>query len=615
MNLMAEKSLKHHLSFRFSKPAFLLLTFTLLVTFLLISSSNASAQSPCGDNYIVLPGDTVEEIADLCGTTVEAILEVNPEITDPNNLYTGQIIRIPEPEIILQTVVAIYPACGLPGEELLVVGSGFPENSVVEVSVRQVDRAASIVRETVSDQFGRIDITTNIPDDAEPETAWVVVSDSQISSARFLSVSNEFYVIESVPDPNSATTYVAQEGDTLRSIAAKFNRDFGSILEANPQITITDQINPGQSINIPSQESGIAATNISPVCGPAETDILVIGNGFPPSARIELSLGQYLVSYQQAGASLSSTTGAFQAQLIIPPDAQNMDHWVVVAATDTAPFVRSTSNIYIVTTPKDPKKPELYIVQAGDTLNAIAAAHTRTVASILAVNPQITNPNQLNIGDKVIIPGEKETLILSPTIGIPSTTIQVLGFGFAPNSTVVLGLARETTVVDDEGNESTQTIVNNLAGTFTTDVNGNLLIELLIPASARVGQRWSVLALERNEINAEVIAKSNDFVVTTPQPPLQPILSIWPLSGPARTSISVVGSNFPSMREIQYSFGESGASPSVFGTTWTEFNGTFAIDLIIPNSADPGDIWVVEAEVTDDPAIQTISPEFSVEGP
>ena len=148
-----------------------------------------------------------------------------------------------------------------------------------------------------------------------------------------------------------------------------------------------------------------------------------------------------------------------------------------------------------------------------------------------------------------------------------------------------------------------------------TDVNGNFQTELIIPESARAGQRWSVIALERNEISAEVIAKSNNFVVSAVQPRLQPIITIWPHSGPPRTLLSVVGSNFPSMSEIEYTFGESGATPYLVGNAWTEINGTFAIDLIIPNSADPGEDWLIYAEDVNDPNIQTTSPEFTVEEP
>jgi hypothetical protein len=175
---------------------------------------DTAAQGPCGDTYIALPEDTIEDIADLCGTSVEAILRINPEITDPNDLFTGQIIRIPKVELVLETIVAIGPQCGLPGQSLLVVGSGFPINANVRLSLGQKDQTFINVGDTISDLFGRIDTSVVIPSNAAPKTAWVVMAEAQISSARFAGISNEYFVIDQAPDPNSGMSYVVQEGDT-----------------------------------------------------------------------------------------------------------------------------------------------------------------------------------------------------------------------------------------------------------------------------------------------------------------------------------------------------------------------------------------------------------------
>ena len=47
--------------------------------------------------YIVQPGDTLFKIAQRFGTTVDAIVAANPEITDPNMIFPGQKILIPAP--------------------------------------------------------------------------------------------------------------------------------------------------------------------------------------------------------------------------------------------------------------------------------------------------------------------------------------------------------------------------------------------------------------------------------------------------------------------------------------------------------------------------------------
>jgi LysM repeat protein len=284
--------------------------------------------------------------------------------------------------------------------------------------------------------------------------------------------------------------------------------------------------------------------------------------------------------------------------LNIPAEGQIGELWAVVAGTPTFPGVRSISNIFTITPPLDPKEPQLHITVPGDTLNEIAAEYNRTVAAILAVNPQISNPNQLEIGEKIIIPGQRETIVISPISGPPATQILVGGLGFPPMAPVNLGLVRDTTIFSIED-------------PIQTNVNGLFSTEYLIPSS-QPGDIWTVVALEPVSAGGDVITRSNEFNVTSPQPPLQPRISIWPLEGPPGTSLSIVGSNYPSLVEIEYSFGESDATPVLVGTTWTEINGTFALDLRIPIDAEAGGNWEVAAEVSVDPGTQATSEIFLV---
>ncbi|MGW8143610.1 MAG: LysM peptidoglycan-binding domain-containing protein [Anaerolineales bacterium] len=567
-----------------------------------VSIHDVSAQGPCGDTYIVLVGDTIEGIAELCGTTVQAILSINPEIDDPENLYPGQIIRIPEVESVLESIVAISPTCGLPGSSLLVVGSGFPQNSTVQIGIGQKESEPTRIGETPSDQFGRIDTSVILPSSAPPGTTWVVTAETQVSNARFVGVSNSYSVIPKAQNPNAGTTYIVQQGDTLRSIAAKFNRDLDAVLNANPQLTAANPLVPGESIVIPPQDPETPTTTVRPICGPVESQIQVNGTGFPPSTTINLHTGEYLVSYEQVGTAFSSPIRTFQTQLTIPVTAQVGEQWVVLSETSSNPNMRSTSNIFIITPPFDPAEPSLYITKPGDTLNAIAAQYTRTVASILAVNPQITNPNQLEIGEKIIIPGQKETIIITPVSGVPLTTIQVGGLGYQPFSSVTLGLARDT-------------VIFSIEGSVNTDVNGFFSTNFIIPPSAQVGELWTVVSIKSDEKGGEVTARSNEFTVTRPQPVLQPILTIWPLAGSPGSHLSVVGSNYNSMSLVRYSFGVEGQAPYMTSTVWTEINGTFAVDLFLPANAESGESWIVTAELDENPLVSATSPEFFVSNP
>lgn len=54
--------------------------------------------------------------------------------------------------------------------------------------------------------------------------------------------------------------------------------------------------------------------------------------------------------------------------------------------------------------------PVIVTVQAGDTLTAIAEAHGTTYARLYDANENISNPNQIDVGDTVRIPQTDETL-------------------------------------------------------------------------------------------------------------------------------------------------------------------------------------------------------------
>ncbi len=53
---------------------------------------------PPGFNYVVQPGDTLFFIAQRFGVSLSALIAANPEIADPNFIFPGQIILIPVAE-------------------------------------------------------------------------------------------------------------------------------------------------------------------------------------------------------------------------------------------------------------------------------------------------------------------------------------------------------------------------------------------------------------------------------------------------------------------------------------------------------------------------------------
>jgi LysM repeat protein len=558
-----------------------------------------NAQGPCGDTYIVQTGDTLSEIAELCGTTVDAIMNLNPEISDPGQIFAGQILRIPRVEDFAGPIVAITPECGFPGTTITIFGSGFPEETPVQVRAGPLNQLAIVTAATTSDELGMIDTTITIPASIEQEATWVIVAEARVSSAVFTGTANDFNLVGNVPDPNSPTIYEAQAGDDLNLVAIKFNRDLEDILRVNPGISETAALIPGQIISIPARERGYPQTTVFPVCGPPETIATFSGRGFPPGAQLKLTTGVYLGEYQELPDVQVNPDRTVNTLFTIPNSAQPGEHRVVMSASLTVPPLRSSSNLFSVTPRRDPNKQSLYFVQPGDTLNDISEATRRSVSSILSVNPQITNPNQLELGKKLVIPPQIASINITPSSGPPGTQVQAVGLGFPASSSITLGISRLNDPFD-------------IVGTIPVDELGIFRTPVLIPLDASPGERWVIAALRFTASGTQALVTSNEFTITRTVLPVNPQVSIWPVSGRPGTVIHVVVSNFPSRTQVNYFLGKSEADLELIGTTWTEINGTFAAQIQIPNRAQTGENWIVVVETVEEPIVQASSTGFTV---
>lgn len=102
--------------------------------------------------------------------------------------------------------------------------------------------------------------------------------------------------------------------------------------------------------------------------------------------------------------------------LLFPKSSNTADH------TTPPP---SASASAATTTPKPSiaaPTPQIYTVQSGDTFSGIAAKFGLTQAQLQAANPQIKDPNKLQIGDKITIPATSPTAIPNATAPSSLTT-------------------------------------------------------------------------------------------------------------------------------------------------------------------------------------------------
>ena len=170
------------------------------------------------------------------------------------------------------------------------------------------------------------------------------------------------------------TTYVVQYGDTLWRISRLYNLTPQAIAAVNPKITNINLIYAGDLLVIP-------------------------GDGTPGTG------GQgYIIRYGDTLYNIAwrhNTTVA--AILAVNPQITNLN-WIYAGHTLTI-FPAATQGGTGNPGPEPVPAGGIYIVQPGDGLTGIARRYGITVESILALNPQITNPHLIFVGDRITLPG------------------------------------------------------------------------------------------------------------------------------------------------------------------------------------------------------------------
>ncbi|HOQ23421.1 MAG TPA: SafA/ExsA family spore coat assembly protein [Bacillota bacterium] len=171
----------------------------------------AAACPPGSTTYTVVQGDTMFEIARRFGVTLDALLAANPQITDPNRIFPGQLVCIPTP-----------------------VGPPQCPNGFLYTVVRG-DTMFEIAR-----RFG---ITLDALIRANP----------QIADPNLIFPGQRICVPFPMPPATcSGRFYTIRSGDTLFEIARRAGVSLNALLAANPQIINPDRIFAGQVICIPA---------------------------------------------------------------------------------------------------------------------------------------------------------------------------------------------------------------------------------------------------------------------------------------------------------------------------------------------------------------------------
>lgn len=169
------------------------------------------------------------------------------------------------------------------------------------------------------------------------------------------------------------TTYTVQSGDTLRKIAAVCGTTVYALRRANPEIGASDLIYVGQALYMP----GAILDNGNGYA----TYIIERGDTF---RSIATRFGTTVNGLQTLNSTIANINLIYEGQRITVPYGS------------TVPPV----------TPQPPTSSQLYTVTWGDTMNKIAVRFNTTVQVLLQLNPKITNPNWIWVGQQIYVPGD-----------------------------------------------------------------------------------------------------------------------------------------------------------------------------------------------------------------
>ena len=320
-------------------------------------------ECPNGTIYTVEKGDSLYTIAQRQGTTVQAILAVNPQITDPNLIIQGQKICIP---------AATTPEPPMPYP---------PPPPCPEGFIYTVQSGDSLY--SIAQRYG----TT---------LGAIVAANPQISDPNVIQPGQRVCVpIAPAPPCPTGFIYTVQGGENLYAIAARFGTTVPAIMAVNPQITNPNVIYPGQKICIPIAPA--------PECPSGMLYTVMQGDTI---YTIATKYGTTVPAIMAANPQITDPNLIYPGQKICIPETQHHEH---PKHHEHYPHHMH----YEHHKHPDHQKPPhavycpngfVYIARQGDTLYTIGQRFGVGLEAMIEANPQITDPNLIYPGQRICVP-------------------------------------------------------------------------------------------------------------------------------------------------------------------------------------------------------------------
>lgn len=235
--------------------------FVLAALLVAIFATTSSAYAAgCGSSVTVVKGDTLYKIANRCGTTVSALRRANPELGSGSLIYPGQILQLPGTILGSDGGYFIYIVAR--GDTLKGLATRFGTTVDALLAGNPEITNANVIYEG---QHVKVYVDTMPPPPPPPGQVYYVRKGDTLRSiaSRFSTTTDELlkanpqitnpnliYVGQAINIPTDASSYIVQKGDTLRIIANKFGTTVENLLKLNPNIKNANLIYVGQVINV-----------------------------------------------------------------------------------------------------------------------------------------------------------------------------------------------------------------------------------------------------------------------------------------------------------------------------------------------------------------------------
>lgn len=358
-----------------------------------VNSSDASA------SYTVQHGDTLSSIATHFGVSLSELEAANPSIKNPNLIYPGDQLTIPHGNGGNQSVSSGQPVSD---------GKGAPASSysISENGVKMIEG------------FEGGPYLTAYPDPGTGGAPWTIGYGhtggvtpgehiTQAQAEQFLK--NDLQTAESAVRDSIHVPMTQNQFDACVSLAFNIGGSGFAKSDVASRLNAGDYSGAQQAFG---EYNHIANGDVLPgLTSRRAAEAALFGSSAPSGG----SSGSTPVSGNPGQSSSPPTGGNGGDYTVRSGDTLSgiaASHGISLSALEAAngQIVNFNSifpgeSIHMPGSQSSAPASSNYSVRAGDTLTSIAASHNVSLSALEGANPQISNPNVINIGETVHIPG------------------------------------------------------------------------------------------------------------------------------------------------------------------------------------------------------------------